>query len=164
MSAVQSVALAVLIAAMGARTNLTAQWPSAVAPGTRVRARLPESQYQADERRGLLIRGRITSLVADTLYLAVTDSLGPLPIPRSFVQRLEISRGVPSRGVSALERGLLTGLSGALTGLIAYGIDDEPDGTAAGTGALVLGGVGLVIGSISGALHPRERWKRVRLE
>lgn len=156
--------VALLTTTMGAAADLTAQWPADVTPDTRVQARLPETQYQIDGPRGQLIRGRIAALAPDTLYLAVTDSLGPLAIPRALVQRLQISKGVPSRGVSALQRGVLLGASSALLALVAFGIDDEPDGTDSGTAALVLGGVGVVVGSVLGALYPRERWKRVRLD
>jgi hypothetical protein len=103
------------------------------------------------------------ALAPDTLYLALTDSLGPLAIPRSLIQRVDISRGVPSRGVSALQRGVLSGVTSALAALVAFATNDEPDGINAGTAALVWGGVGVVGGSVFGALYPRERWKRVRL-
>jgi hypothetical protein len=89
--------------------------------------------------------------------------VGPLAIPRTLLQRLEISKGVPSRGLSALKRGVFGGASAALTALILFGLDDEPDGTDSGDAALAAGGVGLVLGSVFGALYPRERWKRVRL-
>ena len=121
-------AVALLTLATCPASSLFAQWPADLASGARVRARLPEIQYQVDGRRGHLIRGRVTALSADTLYLAVADSLGPLAIPRSVIQRLDVSRGVPSRGLSALQRGVLSGALGALTGLLVFGIDDEPDG------------------------------------
>jgi hypothetical protein len=116
-----------------------------------------------DGVRGHLIRGRVTALSGDTLYLAVTDSLGPLAIPRSLIQRLDVSRGVPSRGLSALQRGVLSGALGALTGLLVFGIDDEPDGIEAGEAALVYGGVSFALGSVLGAVFPHERWKRLQL-
>jgi hypothetical protein len=163
MSLIRSFGVALLTIAPSAATDLAAQWPAGLAPGDRVRARLPEAEYQIAGPRGHELRGRITALSPDTLYLAVTDSLGPLAIPRRLVQRLDVSRGVPSRGLSALQRGAVSGVTGALTGLIAFGIDDEPDGVDAETAALVWGGVGVVMGGVIGALYPRERWKRVRL-
>jgi hypothetical protein len=163
MSLIRHLGVALLLSAISAATNLTAQWPAELAPGARVRARLPEAQYQVDGSRGHLVRGRIMALAPDTLYLAVTDSLGPLAIPRSLIQRIDISRGLPSRGLSALQRGVLSGVTSALAALIAFGINDEPDGIDAQTAALVWGGVGAVGGSVFGALYPRERWKRVQL-
>lgn len=136
-----------------------AQWPAGVSAGARVQVRLPEIQFQASARRGHLIRGRITALTPDTLYLAVTDSVGPLPLPRSLIQRLELSRGVPSRGASALRQGLLSGAITAAMLALFEGINDEPDGIDAGEAALIGGGVGLVSGAVIGAIFPRERWK-----
>jgi len=36
------------------------------------------------------LRGRMTALAPDTLYLAVTDSLGPLAVPRTIVEHLDV--------------------------------------------------------------------------
>ncbi|MCI0460983.1 MAG: hypothetical protein L0Z62_28890 [Gemmataceae bacterium] len=83
---------------------------------------------------------------------------------RTLIQRLDLSRGVPSRGRSALQRGVVSGVAGALTGLLLSGINDEPDGLDAGEAALAWGGVSLALGSVFGALYPRERWRRERLE
>jgi hypothetical protein len=154
-------ALAALL--IGLPSLLGAQWPSELTVGARVQARLPEAQYQPDARRGHLLRGRIAALADDTLYLAVTDSVGPLALPRPLIQRLELSRGVPSRGVSALREGVTMGLVGAATGLIAFSLLDEPNDADAGDVALVYGGISFGVGAILGALFPKERWGRVRL-
>jgi hypothetical protein len=90
----------------------------------------------------------------------VADSLGPLAIPRSYIQRLEISRGVPSRGSSAIRQGLISGIGLALTTGLFFEIDSGGDDFA--DGALIGGAVGLGLGALFGALHPNERWKRVR--
>jgi hypothetical protein len=150
---------AVLMALAGWTVPLAAQWPPQVTPGTRVQVRLPEAQHQVGPR-GQLLRGRVTGLAQDTLYLAVADSVGPLAIPRSFVQRLEISRGAPSRGVSALLGGLLGGAFGAATFYLVTVI--SPNGGDSGDAALMGGAIGLGLGGLSGALWPQERWKRVR--
>jgi hypothetical protein len=150
---------AVLIALAGWTVSLAAQWPPQVTPGIRVQVRLPEAQHQVGPR-GQLLRGRVTGLAQDTLYLAVTDSVGPLAIPRSFVQRLEISRGAPSRGVSALLGGLIGGAFGAATFYLVTVI--SPNGGDTGDAALMGGAIGLGLGGLSGALWPQERWKRVR--
>jgi hypothetical protein len=147
---------------LSASQDLASQWPSRVSTGARVQVRLPEIQYQFSGWRGHSLRGKVTALSADTLYLAVTDSLTPLPIPRRFIERLEYSRGVPSRGSSALRQGLISGVSTAILFLLLNEIDD--DGTSAGDAALIGGGIGLTLGGISGALWPKERWKRIKLE
>jgi len=144
--------------------QLAAQWPPEMTAGARVQVRLPEVQYQSGGRRGHLIRGRVTALAPDTLYLAITDSLAPFPVPRRLIQRLEYSRGVPSRLESGARRGLITGAAYALLLALWNESDDDPDGTSTGTAALVGGGVGLVLGGVVGAIFPIERWKRVRLD
>jgi hypothetical protein len=154
----------VLILITGVFHQLGAQWPPSVTSGARVQVRLPEVQYQVGSRRGHLIRGRVTSLTSDTLYVAVTDSLGPLPIPRRMIERLELSRGVPSRFASAARRGLIAAAGFALLSIAINEIDDEPDQVDTGTAALIGGSVGLVVGGALGAIYPNERWKRVRLE
>jgi hypothetical protein len=151
-----------LILALGVAESLTAQWPAGISSGARVQVRLPEVQYQFVGRRGHPLRGKVAALAADTLYLAVTDSLAPLPIPRHLIERLEYSRGVPSRGASALRQGLISGAVSALFLALWNEVDDS--GVSTGTAALVGGGVGLVTGGIRGALFPIERWKRVQLE
>jgi hypothetical protein len=155
--------LASILVALQAATTLSAQWPASITPGTRVRVRLPEVQYQADSRRGLLLRGRVTALAPDTLYLAVTDSLGPLAVPRTLVEHLDISRGVPSRATSALRRGLLAGAGTALLLVLFNEMEDASDRTSTGTAALVGAGVGVSFGALFGALYPRERWASVRV-
>ncbi len=139
---------------------VAAQWQAQVSPGTRVQLRLPEAQYQAGPK-GQFIRGRVTHLAGDTLYLAVTDSLGPLAIPRTFIQKLEISRGVPSRGISALQRGLMGAVLGAATFYVVTKLDSDGQDDS-GDAALIGGAIGLGLGGLTGALWPRERWKRVR--
>jgi hypothetical protein len=137
-----------------------AQWPSELAQGGRVQVQLPEQQYQLDARRGQLVRGRVTGLAADTLYLAVTDSLGPLAIPRRLIQRIAVSRGVPSRGASAIRRGIASGIGGALLGLGIGLLDDDIDDSDA---ALIGAAIGFGTGAVSGALWPHERWKKLNL-
>jgi hypothetical protein len=148
-----------LLAVLGFAES-TAQWPAKVAPGARVRVRLPEVEYQETIPRGHLLRGRVSALAADTLYLAITDSVGPLAVPRALIQRLDLSRGVPSRGVSALRQGVITGALSALM-LVLLNQADET-GHDDGEAALVGGGIGFATGAILGAIFPRERWKKVR--
>ena len=154
----------IIILVIGVCRSLVGQWPSSINGGARVQVRLPEVQYQFGGRRGHLLRGKVAALVADTLYLAITDSLSPLPIPRRMIERLEYSRGVPSRGASALRRGLISAVGGSLVLVLWNELGDDNDRVSTGTAALMGGGAGLVAGGVQGALFPRERWKRVRLE
>lgn len=124
--------------------------------------RLPEAEFQSGAARGQLLRGRVARLAPDSLYLAVTDSVGPLPIPRALIERIDVSRGVPSRATSALIRGIQTGLSFALVAALVNELYDESN-VSFGEAALAGGGIGLVLGGVVGALRPEERWRRVRL-
>ena len=152
----------VALGTLAAAQSLEAQWPARIVPGARVRARLPEMQYQQGNQRGHLLRGRVSRLSADTLYLAITDSVGPLAIPRHLIQRLDYSRGVPSRLSSALTRGLVSGA--VLAGVLALWNELEEDpGTSTGDAALIGAAVGFGTGAIAGAIFPIERWKSVKL-
>src|SRR3954449_6038571 len=93
-----------------------AQWPSGMVPGARVQVQVPERQYQVDVHRGQMLRGKVKAISADTLYLAVADSIGPLAIPRRLIQHAYLSRGVPSAGESAIRRGVGGAIGGALVG------------------------------------------------
>lgn len=154
----------VLFLITGVFHQLAAQRRPALSSGARVQVRLPEVQYQFVGQRGQMVRGRVASLTSDTLYLAVTDSLGPLPIPRRMIERIEVSRGVPSRLASAARRGLISAAGFALLSVLLNEVEDESDKTSTGTAALIGGGFGLVFGGVFGALYPTERWKHVRLE
>jgi hypothetical protein len=154
--------LALLLLSL-APMRVQAQWPPEVAPGVRVQVWLPEAEFQTAARRGHLLRGRIVHLAQDSLYLSVTDSIGPLAIPRSLIQRLDRSRGVPSRTTSALLRGARDGAAFALLAVLLNEMDDDPN-LSTGEAALVGVGVGFTLGAVVGALRPEERWRRVRLE
>jgi hypothetical protein len=92
----------------------------------------------------------------------VTDSVGPLAIPRSLIERLEYSRGVPSRPTSALIQGLRTGVAYALLVGLVNELYDDSD-LSFGEAALLGGGIGVAVGAVVGAIRPEERWRRVRL-
>jgi hypothetical protein len=140
-----------------------AQWPPEVVAGTRVQAKLPEAQFQPVGRRGHLVRGRVTGLAADTLYLAVTDSVGSLAIPRHLIQRLDYSRGVPSRASSALTHGVRIGAATALLLVLFDGLEEGSDRMSTETAVLAGAGVGFTLGAVVGAFRPQERWREVRV-
>jgi hypothetical protein len=138
------------------------QWPPEIVPGARIQVRLPEAEFQVGGHRGQLLRGRVAHLAQDSLYLAVTDSVGPLAIPRNLIERLEYSRGVPSRPASAAIQGLRMGVAFALLVAGVNELDDDSN-LSFGEAALIGGGVGVVIGGVLGSLRPEERWRRVRV-
>jgi len=123
--------------------------------------RLPEVQYQMAGPRGQLLRGRVTALTPDTLYLSVTDSVGPLPIPRRIINQLKVSKGVPSRFGNAMRNGLG---AAAFAALLLIGINElNEEQESVGEAALIGAGIGFAIGSVTGAIWPTERWKKVRM-
>jgi hypothetical protein len=152
-----------VLGTLAAAHRLEAQWPAEIVPGARVQARLPEMQYQKGNQRGHLLRGRVSGLSADTLYLAITDSVGPLAVPRHLIQRLDYSRGVPSRLSRALTRGLVGGAVLAATLALLNEVQEDPS-TSTGDVALIGAAIGFGTGAILGAIFPTERWKSVKLD
>lgn len=149
-------------ALLAAGTSASAQWSPDLREGNRVRVLLPEQEFQFVGTRGQLLRGTVGRLIPDTLYLRIGDSVGTVAIPHSLVRRLDISRGVPSRASSAIRNGLRWGIVYALLGsLLEFG---EPSSWSDTERAAVAGGVGLALGATLGAIHPVERWRRLRLE
>lgn len=143
-----------------------AQLAGRVQQGERVRVWLPESYLQDNGPwRRQLLRGTVTSVSSDTLYLSVPGASGTLAVARPSIRRLDISRGRPSRVASAFERAL----AGAVVGAIATVIDNDPRGSewphfsrewrAAEEGAKW----GAAFGAAVGFVFPTERWRRVRL-
>lgn len=141
----------------------SAQFPTEVRPGTRVRVWIPEAvrQEQAPERRQVL-RGSVESIDGAALRLRVPGTGGSLSVPRAAVRRIDVSRGV-SRAASMFERAA----GGAIGGAIFFGLMNDPnrsggphyrtDWRAAGVGAAWGAGIGGAIGLI----WPYERWRRV---
>jgi hypothetical protein len=139
-----------------------AQQQGLLVPGSRIQVLLPEAEFQTWSPRGQLLRGRLQSITADTLYLNVTDSLAALAVPSKWIRRLYVSRGVPTRPGNALRVGLIWGaLSAASTFLLAE--LSSSDGRSPGEALAVGGAIGFGSGFLFGALYPTERWKRVPL-
>ena len=158
-----ALALAGLSALPGA---VGGQFPADVRVGTRVRVWLPESARQREgPLRRQLLRGTVEEVTSDTLRLSIPSTAGGVAIPRSSIRRLELSRGAPSRPLSAIERAL----GGALAGAVSFATLNDPrrrggphyrtDWRAAGVGAAW----GAGIGALGGLIFPHEKWRRVRL-
>jgi hypothetical protein len=135
---------------LGASSESWAQRLADLPPSTRVRLRLPDSLRQSPlSPRTRFFVGQFVRATPDSIYLQVHGS-APFGIARDGV-RMWTSRGA-SRGRSALWAGAYLGLLGAYTQLI--------DGER--SEALVVGGIGLGVGVVVGALSPWERWRRLR--
>jgi hypothetical protein len=143
---------------------LVAQFPSEVAVGTRVRVAIPDSLPQAWGPRQQWLRGDVSALTADTLYLRMHGTAGVVPIRRDMVKRIDRSLGMPSRPASAIQGAVGGAFLGALYGVLLRTVEaeewrDRSVGEAAGLGA----GTGAGIGFVLGAIFPTERWRRLRL-
>src|SRR5687768_17525227 len=89
---------------MGMSPAVHAQFPDAVAVGTRVRISLPEAHRQSEgpwNRQHL--RGSVQAIDGDTLRISIPGAFGAIPVPRSSMRRLEVSRG-SSPVASAFDR------------------------------------------------------------
>jgi len=160
----KSIAL-ILLALMPSAAS--AQLSESVQPGARVRVWVPEPWLQQDQSpwRRQLLRGTVASTTADTLRLIVPGTQGALSVARSSITRLDVSRGRPSRSVTAIERAF----AGAIVGAISVALDNDPAGRrwphysrdwrAAEEGAKW----GAAFGATLGFIFPTERWRRVRL-
>ena len=133
--------------------------------GDRVRVILPESQPQdeAPAKPQLVLRGTLTQFTNDTLYMRVPGTTGTIAIPTDVPLSLHASRGVRSRGRSAVRAGLLAAIAGAaFTGLMykepdfMFGVINRGEAIALG------GGFGVVTGGLYGAVFPTERWQKIR--
>jgi hypothetical protein len=154
-----------IVASVASPSASSAQFPTDVQVGTRVRVWLPEPYHQAEgPTHRQLLRGSVESVSPDTLHVTIPGAFGAVAIPRTAMRRLEISGG-PSRGASAAERAI----AGAIGGAIFYAMMNDPrrrggphyrtDWRAAGVGASWGGGVGAVVGFV----FPHEHWRRVRI-
>lgn len=145
----------------------SAQFPSNVQTGVRVRVWVPEPWPQQDDGpwKRQRLRGTVASLTGDTLRLSVPGTAGTLAVPRSSIRRLDVSKGPPSRVASAVERAI----GGAIVGAISLALKNNPrnedwphynrDWRAAEEGAKW----GAAFGAAVGFILPTERWHRARL-
>ena len=142
-----------------------AQFPADIQPGVRVQVSLPEAYRQMNgPGNRLVLRGVVESVSSDTMRLNIPGVTGTVAIGRGAMRRLDVSRGAPSRGISAVERAIGGAFVGAITFALANNRSGDwpnygSDWRAAGDGALIGAGVGV----IAGVLFPYERWRHVRL-
>ncbi|HEX6750264.1 MAG TPA: hypothetical protein VF092_23425 [Longimicrobium sp.] len=130
-----------------------------IAAGTRVRITLTPQRDVEGYTPPQVLRGTLVAMDATSMTLQLHPGAGPVRVQRDAVRRVDVSRGVPSRAANAA----MGAVGGAVVGALEFWLlnDEEfdSDSEAAWTGAAVGAGFGLV----TGALFPRERWKRVRL-
>lgn len=128
---------------------------SEVAPGERVWATL-----SAPERE---VAGTVTAVDRNTLTVQIHPAITPLSVPLRSVAVLRESRGFPSRLASAVDTGGRLALTSAFTSGVTELIAGERSSFSVGE-AVVFGAItGAVLGGVSGAFCPLERWSRVDL-
>lgn len=129
-----------------------------IAVGGRIRV------WTTDARK---MAGRLEAVTSDTLVVQPEGTAAPVSIPVALLTRIEISRGLMSRGESAWRRATWGAVIGAVPGAISLGLQHEQVGggssvaKAAALGAWSGGLFGGLIGAVIGAGHPSEKWEQV---
>ena len=140
------------------------EWP--VAAGTHVRIESPVLG-------GGLQKGNVAAATADTLvFQPAARDAGPIPIATPNIARLEVVTGKHTQKAKGAFIGFLVGAgAGAILGAATYQKSSAcadiclvPDSRSfdASVGALVLGSVGAIVGTVMGA-HPTETWTPVAI-
>jgi hypothetical protein len=142
----------------------TAQFPAPVSAGVRIRVRAaPPGRGRLELWSIHWLRGTVTRLSSDTLFLNSTDRPGVYAIPRGSIERLDVSAGRRSRPESALRCGVAFA---AGSFLLFSALPPLSASAERRHGRLMVGRVlgGAALGMVAGALVPLERWRRVPLE
>ena len=148
-SLVVAIALPVTAAAQAANVNV----------GDRIRVSAADHPKQA---------GRVTAVDSTTISIQPDGAAAPVSIARTTVKRIDISRGVRTKGQGAKRGALRWGLIAAIVGAISLGLQHDTvgeNGTSAGEAA-ALGAfsgalVGGLIGAAAGAGRAGEKWEKI---
>lgn len=164
------IVLLVCAALLAAPAALRAQPFSEFAPGARVRV--------VDPATGRTV-GTVQSVAGDSLVVlsGKGEDARTVTFSLSSIRTLQVSRGKPSRPVSALQGaalGLLTGAAGGVAGTtIGYlSTQDDCDGSeddwmcfsfAESTllGVIIGAPMGAAWGAVAGFVFPQERWRSI---
>jgi hypothetical protein len=132
--------------------------------GERIRVALPDTLRQDESRtsRRMILRGSVTRLHADTLFLRPAGTTGELGVVRSQAISLHRSGGVRSRLASAARTSAFMAVGGAAwTGGTYRSVDRDLGiknrGEAVAVGAIA----GAVAGAIVGVFLRTERWTSI---
>jgi hypothetical protein len=104
------------------------------------------------------VRGVISRVSPDSLYLNPADSVGDIAIARLLIRRIDVSLGPPSRIKSALEVGSSGASILAVLFYVARDNRNRPFGSSL-RAAAIGAGVGFGIGGLIGFVVPYERWR-----
>ena len=158
MSRLIAVLSLLLVAAGPLAGQVTA--PARVQPGARVRVTRVDDRAQV---------ATVIERSADTLLLRWASSETVVAVPMSEISRLEVRTGQHRHVLKGMALGTGIGFAaGALLGAVSYSpckgfcvIDDE--GGAAALGGVLVGTLGLVVGTIAG-LSSHDTWQHVPLD
>jgi hypothetical protein len=113
------------------------------------------------------VTGQVTSITPDTLQIAV-DGRDQTIVAIGTVRKLDVSRGLTSRGASARKGAVRGAIISGVLGAISLGLQHETVGEhgssfgkAAALGAWSGGLFGGLIGAGVGAARAGERWETV---
>ena len=132
--------------------------------GDRARVMVAEEQRQSETPalRAQLLRGSVTRVGRDTIYLKPGGGIGEIAISFAAIRRVDRSLGVPSRLASAIGKGLALGLLSSLFAGLGYDDGWRWHSVDSRGEAFLWGGVvGFASGAVLGAIWPTERWKRL---
>lgn len=158
----RAIAIGLALAARGISAD--AQDLSSLRTGERVRVIIPEA-FAQPEVPGVgrhSLRGNVSRVVADSLFLSIPGTAGELGIARASIKRIDRSRGVPSRPISAIRRGLATAVVVGGFAALTFDLPSHWDANSRGDAALRAAAFGGSVGLVHGALFPTERWRRLR--
>lgn len=150
--------LATLLSAAPAQAQMTSELV-----GQRVRVHVRDEVRQQAGGSRLELRGRVTSADGDRLVVQLPHATPPVTIARADIIRLDVSRGVPSRGSSAAQGFIGGAVLGALWGVAWHALDVGDDDTSLGRATAGGAIIGASLGTVVGAIWPSERWRRVRV-
>ena len=156
---------------LGLVFDTIAQEKTKFSSGTRIRVWTAEFS-------GKRMTGTVLSSVGEIITLTVKGQSDPLMVPVTSINRLEVTKGKKSKIVTGAVVGLFAGASlGAIVGyfgtcstdqqrqaceLDSYSVGETKAANAV-IGAGVLGGLGLLLGTVIGAVIKVDRWEEVPL-
>jgi len=148
---VLAIAIPVTAAAQAARVNV----------GDRIRVTAANHPVQI---------GKVTSVDAASIGLQADGAAAPVSISRATVKRIDISRGVKTKGQAAKKGALRWGIIMGIAGAILLGLQHEEVGTdeggvsvghAAALGAWSGALFGGLVGAAVGAGRAGEKWEKI---
>jgi hypothetical protein len=146
----------VLSFALAGALPLRAQFPPELAARTRVRVLVPDALRETLAPGERWVRGEITAIAADTLYVRVDSGASPTAIARAAIQRIDRSLGV-RRPLECPPVGPVVGATVTVAGLLLGFTSDALDPAGLIVVAVVFWG------GIINYLSPSECWRRVHL-